>query len=275
MKKPDFLIIGTQKGGTTWLEHNLSEHPDVYTPKQQIHFFDRNYEKGNQWYFDFFKDQSENKVCGEKTTEYFDTNTMDIVPERIKAVLPNVKLIVILRDPVDRAVSALRHMVNSGLVAIPKNFESDLLQEIELDTASEFGCVERGLYARQLEAYLKYFTDDQILVLILEEDIKLDPNACWKKTCDFLGLTHIPALTLNKPVNVLRLSKVSIFLSRVLIGIPFSRSVVRRIDRVLKLPKWSPVVSQETRCKLFEFYREENERLFKLIGRNVPSWGRK
>ena len=113
MKLPDFLGIGTQKGGTTYLHSLLSEHPQAFLaiPKE-LHFFSLHYQKGLAWYRDFFKSAADDKSCGEITPYYM---FHPLAFKRIHKHLPDVKLIVLLRDPVERAISQFFHSRRLGL----------------------------------------------------------------------------------------------------------------------------------------------------------------
>ena len=104
MNLPDFICIGVQRAGTTWLYECLKEHPEIFVPEtKELHFFNDNYEKGMTFYSDFFNDANSTKqVIGELTPNYYHDFT---ALERISQSLPNVKIIFILREPVARAYS--------------------------------------------------------------------------------------------------------------------------------------------------------------------------
>ena len=104
MNLPDFICIGVQRAGTTWLYECLKEHPEVFVPEtKELHFFNDNYEKGIEFYSNFFEAADPaNQVIGELTPNYYhDENAL----KRIYDVLPNVKIILVLREPVSRAYS--------------------------------------------------------------------------------------------------------------------------------------------------------------------------
>jgi hypothetical protein len=106
---PDFIIIGTQKGGTTFLFKLLSNHPYVRLPfRKEIEYFDIHFEKGINWYRSQFPIRKSNIITGESTPHYM---SHPHVPKRIVEVIPHVKLIVILINPVDRAYSHYQHNV--------------------------------------------------------------------------------------------------------------------------------------------------------------------
>lgn len=102
---PNFLIVGAARAGTTSLYYYLKQHPDVFmSPKKEIDFFDvdKNFEKGLDWYERYFEGYTGQKAIGEASPLYM---YLEKVPKRIAKVIPDVKLIFILRNPVDRAYS--------------------------------------------------------------------------------------------------------------------------------------------------------------------------
>ena len=128
MVLPTFIICGTQRGGTTTLYHYLKEHPQIcMSEKKEVHYFDLNYHKSLQWYESHFKDCQNKKVktIGEASPFYM---YLREVPERIDETLPDVKLIFILRNPVDRAYSHYWHEVKLGVEYLP--FEEAIKREI-------------------------------------------------------------------------------------------------------------------------------------------------
>ena len=270
---PDFLIIGTQKAGTTWLMRKLAEHPKVFMASRQVHFFDREYKRGSTWYRRQFSAAKNCQIVGEKTTEYFDTATMEVVPRRIAELSPSCKMIVILRNPVERAWSAMVHHVNAGLIPLPSD-----ANEAVLDVGSgirepaNFRFVERGFYAKQLEAFYACFNPSQMLVLVFEDDIVANPELGWSKVCHFLD---IPVTTLSearRAENQVRLSALGCRMAYVVRQIPKARSLLRRVDRVIGKKPWMPQMCPETRRSLEEIYAQSNRELYDLLGEEIPSW---
>ena len=108
MSKPDFIIIGAAKSGTTTLYQYLCRHPQIYmsTPKEPDFFsLDMNYHKGIEWYESLFDGAKPEQICGEASTTYSRWHQHPKAAERISQYLPKVKLIYIMRHPVDRAYS--------------------------------------------------------------------------------------------------------------------------------------------------------------------------
>ncbi|MCS3937073.1 hypothetical protein GGP80_003081 [Salinibacter ruber] len=209
MAFPDFLIIGAQKAGTSWLCAKLREHPDLYLPpSEEVHFFDRpqNFKRGARWYASVFNQAPGQVLVGEKTPDYFwpavaEEHLPKKAPHRIYELLPDAKLIVSLRDPVRRAVSAVRHHLGHGNLSPLKNLDDLLLEALEKKSEDPFGIVEMGHYDDHLESYYDHFDSEQILVLLFEEDIVDYPEQGLRKVHRFLDVPHSIPAGLNEKVN--------------------------------------------------------------------------
>lgn len=195
---PDFLIVGAAKAGTTSLHAYLSEHPAVGSPiRKEIHYFDLNLHRGDGWYRSHFPADG-TAITGESTPYYL---FHPLVPERVAATLPEVRVIVLLRDPIDRAFSQHNHEVASGHESLP--FEQALEREAERlageverlradpDHRSfahqHFSYQARGRYAEQLERWFTHLDRDRFLI-IRSEDLFADPAAELAAAQRFLGL---------------------------------------------------------------------------------------
>lgn len=272
MRRPDFIVVGTQKAGTTWLRKNLYRHPNIAGSERQIHYFDRDYDKGLAWYCAHFDGLPETAVVGEKSTEYFDTATAATVSKRIAHVCPAAKIIVVLREPVGRAFSALQHTVTMGLEPLPDDPDALLFEDRDRAAGTGFRYIERGFYARQIDDYLHHIPRERLLVLIFEEDIIADPQQGLRRTFEFLGVDPDAVQADPKPVNARRLSRTGIRLMNIFARVPYARSLIWRIDTRLPLGRWRPKFSQATRDQLKAIYAPENEALFARLGRRIGSW---
>jgi hypothetical protein len=255
---PDYLVIGSQRCGTSSLYRYLLEHPAALQalPKE-VHFFDRNenYCRGEAWYKSHFPTAASQAVVqrrtgvrpatGETTPNYL---FHPRVPRRVADMLPDVKLIALLRNPVDRAHSSYWHRVAQGFEPL-RTFEEALEAEAErtrgeldrmaadesYDSVSlrRYAYVSNGLYADQLERWLRYFPPERLLI-IRSEDLFEDAAATVRTVCRFLGLPEL-RLRRYKVYNTLT----------------------------------SRTLDPATRRRLAEFYRPHNQRLYELIGRNL------
>jgi hypothetical protein len=158
---PNFLLIGVKKAATTWLAQCIGEHPNVFmADKKEIYFFTYHYEKGLAWYEDHFDGWSGQAIVGEATPGYIHNPD---APQRIKAILGDqVKLIVILRHPVDRAYSAFGQFMRQGRISPDSDFQTAL--EHGLLNLHRYGC-----YFADLKRYLALFPGENLFILIYEE----------------------------------------------------------------------------------------------------------
>lgn len=251
---PDFLIIGAQKCGTTSLYNYLIEHPWVApSVTKEVHFFDHAFARGLAWYrrqFPSFPEKCyarivlrQGFVTGEASPYYI---FHPHAPRRVWVTLPDVKLIVLLRNPVDRAFSHYQHSVRSGKEslsfeeAIEKEGER-LNGELEKMLADEhyrsmphqaYSYLSRGVYIDQLKTWLSLFPAEQILILNSEE-LYASPAAVYRQTLEFLGL---PAYELQE---------------------------YRKYDH----GGYRVKMDSATRQRLVAYFRPYNQRLYEFLGK--------
>ncbi len=194
---PDFLILGAQKAGTTALYAYLRWHPEITGPSfKEVSFFDRHHAHGERWYRAHMPARRRSLV-GEASPSYL---FHPLAPERVASMLPDVRLIALLRNPVDRAFSHYQHEVALGRE--PLSFEDAIDREEErmrgevermLREPSYFShawwnhtYVARGRYAEQLERWFARFPRERLLVLFTEE-LAGDTAGTYRRVLDFLG----------------------------------------------------------------------------------------
>lgn len=195
---PNFIIIGAQKSGSTSLFKYLRQHRRIIgsVPKE-IFYFNEHYAKGPLWYRRHFpKHQFLMKIqaiTGEATTMYL---CSEDAPARVAALLPDVKLIAVLREPAARAISHYKHRCHTGRETRPIDavFSKDTIARWSRgDSLSEADTIyfDRGLYARQLKCWLQYFSREQLLV-VQAEKMFAEPAATVAKVQAFLGVDLVP-----------------------------------------------------------------------------------
>lgn len=195
---PNFLILGAQKAGTTALYAYLRWHPQVTGPSfKEVSFFDRHYARGERWYRAHFPARRRPAI-GEASPSYL---LHPLAPERVAALLPDARLIVLLRNPIDRAFSHYQHEVALGRE--PLSFEDAVAAEDErlrgevermlADPAYfshawwNYTYVARGRYAEQIERWYAAFPRERLLVLFTEE-LAGEPGATYRRVLEFLGI---------------------------------------------------------------------------------------
>lgn len=174
---PDFIGIGAQRTGTSWIYACLYEHPQICMPQKEIGFFsrDRHWSRGFEWYEQIFAECPASAIAGEFSTSYLtDTHASDRISDRY----PGARLIVSLRHPADRAYSSYLNDIVAGVVTPATGFR----QALELHP--EY--LEGGRYARHLHRYLERFPRDQLLVSIFD-DTRRDPLAAIQEIYSFVG----------------------------------------------------------------------------------------
>ncbi|PSP35493.1 MAG: sulfotransferase [Cyanobacteria bacterium QS_8_48_54] len=216
---PDFIIIGAQKSGTSSLHYYLTQHPQILPAyKKEIHFFDGgltpgvdNFEKGQAWYrahFPLKKNISDHQKTFEASPLYI---FHPIAPKRIFDLVPKVKIIAVLRNPTERAISHyfIQQRGNTEPLSIYEALQEEekrlepVIKEKDYknDIFRRHSYKSRGLYKYQLERYLNYFSWQQILV-INSEIFFAKPDKTLKRVFDFVGVdTEFNVQNLN-PRNV-------------------------------------------------------------------------
>jgi hypothetical protein len=216
---PDFLIIGVQKGGTTSLYRYLNEHPNIGGANiKEVDYFGKYYRRGLSWYRAQFPTLyrkrytrdilKENYILGEASPNYF---FQPHVPERVARVLPQAKLIVLLRNPVERAYSHYRHNATRGFehasfAEAVASEEQRIQAEREKALRDEWyysttymrqSYLAKGIYVDQLKHWLEFFPREQVLVL-KSEDLYEEPERIYKQTLAFLAVPPLVPESLQK-----------------------------------------------------------------------------
>ncbi|MEO7060125.1 MAG: sulfotransferase [Lapillicoccus sp.] len=179
MPLPNFLYIGPDKAGSSWLHEALIVHPEVYlSPAKDLYYFDRYYSRGHDWYGAQFKDAgSRHTVVGEICQDYLAS------PEaatRIAETLPDVKLMVTVRDPVDRAFSSWLYARRFGIMST--SFAESLRTVPEL--------LDHSRYGEQLRRYRELFPAEQVHVAVFD-DLGKDPQIFLDDVTAFLGISRM------------------------------------------------------------------------------------
>ncbi len=195
--KPDFLIIGTQRGGTTSLYNYLTQHPHFKPPLlKEIHYFDLQPQRSLGWYLAHFPlpNPSQPFITAEASPYYL---FHPGVPPRVADTLPNVKLVVLLREPIARAYSQFHHATKLGFES--RDFETVIHEEMHQIKTNrhhsiadpiahrERSYLARGLYADQLMRWLEHFPPEQLLIC-LSESLFENPLQNFNQIADFVGL---------------------------------------------------------------------------------------
>ncbi|MHA6297928.1 sulfotransferase family protein [Devosia sp. CAU 1758] len=190
---PRFIYIGAPRSASTWLFRVLQEHPDVYIPPmKEIGYFSRYYERGARWYEQQFSGASVNAITGDMTTSYLHhPHAVD----RIFADAYGAKVIVSLRNPIERDYSAYLHNLRNGKA------QGSFFEELQSPTSEHYGwIVQAGQYATTIKK-LRQFPPETILPIIFD-DIKKSPADVASSVFSFLEIRNLEiGDTLTKKVN--------------------------------------------------------------------------
>lgn len=266
---PDFLIVGGMRSGTTALARWLGAHPEVYvSPRKEVHFFDLNYERGVDWYAAHFADAGDAKAAGEATPAYM---YREDVPSRIAALLPAVRLLAVLRDPVDRAWS--HYWMNREKRRERLSFEDALAAEPDRLATSptpwRFAYVDRGRYVVQLRRLAELFPPEQFHVFLFD-DLRAQPQPTFAAVARFLGVddTVLPP-EVGRQANAYRRIRSGLVADATRRWPPKLRDAVGRLNtQIATYPEMAP----ETRAALRRQFAPWNAELAAWLGRDLSAW---
>ena len=289
----DFIGIGAAKSATYWIFQCLRSHPEIcFSSRKELHFFDTpyNYNKGFKYYYSFFTHCPKNKIKGEFTPGYLSSPK---APNLIYASFPNVKIIACLRNPIEKIFSHYRSQIQKNRrFGIYKTFEDAIRRNRDLR--------EQGFYYKQLKRYYDIFPKENILITFYN-DLKKNPRGFIKKIFLFLQVKNIDFIPpiLNKKFNptknykmkhkipfinlflykikdkIKRESSLENFIKKITFNKPLEKILVFNKSRGLYTKKgaiYTPPIKESTRKYLNRIYREDIEKLEKLLNKNLNHW---
>ncbi len=273
---PNFLIVGAMKAGTSSFADLLNQHPDVYIPHKELHFFSSRFENGDpprEDYERLFPDWTNERWIGEKTPTYsYQVQT----PARIASWLPDVKLVWLFREPVARSYSHYQFFHTLGKEW--RSFKQALAREKQGKTRDfTMRYVDRSIYVTQVERYLNYFPKEQMLFLLFEEFITqhqktlqktaaffdIDPLLFSQEAPPHENKTRLPASPLVQWVNY------SLFKRK---GWRI-RQAVTTLNRRFGPEKYPPL-DPELRAELSQYFQPYNQQLAAVTGLNLSIWAK-
>lgn len=264
--RPNFLVIGAARSGTTWIAKNLSEHPEVFLPQtKEVHFFDAQYEKGLPFYESFFTDLGKAHAIGEATPAYLHN---EAAAGRIKQHLPDVKMIACLRNPVDRVYSRYWNARGRFAKNLNLSFEEKLKQKPEF--------IAEGFYADHLKRFFALFPREQFLILFYEQ-LSLDPLGFMRRIHHFIGVDEtFHSEQLQRRINAAATQRLAVQ-SRTSYWVTkgFEKLGMHWLAGTLESRNAStiPPMASATRRWLTEtVYAEKVQELEALLGESLSSW---
>lgn len=294
---PDFLIIGAQKCGTTWLWDMLKQHPGIDLPhKKEPHYFSTSeyYNKGKEWYYSHFADLNSSKVAGEASTSYLYDNvtysfnpahdleynhSLPSIPELITNELPDIKIFILLRDPVKRAISAYKHNISMGFISPLSGLKKMATKRPKMRI------LELGYYARYVRLWKKFVPPERMRIYIFEQDVAKSPEKTVSNAYSFLNLsTNFKPNDAEKP-RLKSMGWTSLFLNYYTGKISnlnnFAGKILYKIiHKIMLFPFWenldnflNPFFISERDIDFLRLqYLPEKGELEGLLGRNLDCW---
>lgn len=281
---PNFLIVGAQKSGTTSLKLYLDQHPEIYLYPNELHYFTYLHDKTSHHYLEeeaycaLFPDSGKYRAVGEKSPSYLYSQE---APGRIKKYNPGMRVIALLRNPVERAYSNFLHTVQRGT---EPNRDFDEVIKLEEERIQQgwdflFHYLSKGCYFEQVSRYFGQFPVSQIRIYLFE-DLKTAPEKTTKEIFRFLGVDD--AFTPNTAAkhNTSKIAKsewvgkaFKIFQSKNALTNATKKILPYRLRESIKgLLYFKPEISREAQEYLLAYYREDILRLQELIGRDLSAW---
>ena len=273
MTLPNFVIAGVQKAGTSTLAATLRTHRNIFMARpKELHFFDRHFDRGLEWYAEQFPVKRMHKVVGEATPSYLFEPS---IRERMHQTLPEARIIVSLREPVSRAYSHYWHQRRKGNEHT-ESFEEALEREAERRAAEDVrlrvrhAYLARGFYLEQLQALTDLYGRDRVHVLLFE-DLLEDRIPTLRRILGFLGLDEDDAETMPERWNNRNRFQPD--------ATGAATDTARSSDGSEDEPAATtgsayPRIDPGTAARLHELYREPNRRLGEWLSRDLSHWDR-
>ncbi len=260
--QPDFLIIGAAKAATTWLQRCLQAQPSVFMPDPELHYFSREYHRGAGWFNSFFAKAPKGAMIGEKSNSYFDQ------PEamrRIKEHVPDAKLILQLRNPIERAYSDYCMLYRRG--------EVDAKIEHHFKPGERF--LEGGRYGHHLAHIDDLFPAEQLLLLVYDDVLK-QPTEHLARVRDFLALEALTPI--ETKVKDKKEAVVPPPMRRALKSLkpaiaPYRNQTwfKKARDLIAKEPDY-PALTPDLHARLRDYYVDDIKTLGRRLGRDLTPW---
>jgi len=271
--RPNFVFIGPDKSGSSWMHEILRQHPACFVPpSKDIYFFDRYYHRGMTWYLDHFREAgAQHRAVGELSHDYLFSAQ---AAARIRDNLPEVKLLTSLRQPIERSFSQYLFMMRNGVTKAPFEEALTLFPSI----------LGNSFYGRHLTPYFERFPRDQIKVMFFER-LEEDPRRFAREMFAFLDLPMIDTLPFetkvlaaSRPRNetMARMTHQIAVLAR---NLGFGRLVGRLKQGWLRsllyrpyTPEERPRVAPETRARLGALFEPDIRQLEAMLGADLGAW---
>ncbi|MGH6747077.1 sulfotransferase family protein [Novosphingobium sp. PhB57] len=267
---PGFIVIGAVKAATTWIQARLQDNPAIFMPDAEPHYFSSEFDRGEDWYRGFFANRpAQAQVIGEKSADYL---AHPLAAHRIARALPQARLVLQLRNPVERAYSDYKMFYRRGTLKGPPE---EYLRSMD-NPYPRF--LEDGLYARHLARWYDLFPREQILIY-LYDDVTVQPERIVEAVSEHIGVSPVyrPEAARERANNSraailpLPLRKALAPLKdtvRPLRGTPVFENVRSLLAREMTYPPLAPGLREQLR----DFYARDVETLEAICGLDLSRW---
>ncbi len=269
LKDIDFIIIGAAKSATTWLQTQLQSDPAVYMPDPELHYFSREYDRGQDWYLSHFTEEPLGRTVGEKSNSYL------YVPEaadRLHRDLPQVKLIAQLRNPVERAYSSYCMLFRRGEVG------ADIESHLDPSVSENMQILGSGNFASHLEPFIELYGRGRLLILFFE-GVMDDPQTQMSRVRTHLGLPPHPLAPEGR--EKVKDKSASLVPTQMRKRLAWMKPIVRPLRGTAPFEAARGLIARKTeypqftgelRKRLNEYYGPSIETLEQISGQSLSHW---
>jgi hypothetical protein len=258
-RQPDFVIVGATKSATTWLQRNLQQHSAVFMPGTETHYFSWYFERGPAWYGAFFAPAAAHQIVGEKSTSYLDHPE---AAQRLREALPEVRLILQLRNPIERVWAHYRTEFRRGEVS------ADVDLHLRAGGADGERLRAGGLYFRHVSRFFELFPSEQLCVT-LYDDLDREPASVLNRIRAHVGLAGVAAPAIE-PIG--DAGEAGPAPAGGLIKPVGDGARRRRTGSARARSTRYPELSDAIRNGLRSYYEDDVRALSQLLGRDLSSW---
>ena len=261
-RQPDFVIVGATKSATTWLQRNLQQHSAVFMPGTETHYFSWYHERGAAWYGAFFAPAAAHQIVGEKSTSYLDHPEAAL---RLREALPEVRVIIQLRNPIERVWAHYGTGLRRGEVS------ADGDRHVRADGPDGERLRAGGLYFHHVSRFFDLFPREQLCVT-LYDDLDREPASVLSRIRAHVGLVTAAAPAIE-PVGDAGEPRVPQAAPRTPAeGLASEEDTRRRTGSARARPGRYPELSDAIRDGLCSYYEDDVRALSQLLGRDLSSW---
>lgn len=277
---PNFICLGAPRAGTTWLHEWLSQHPGVFVPQKEIHFFikihgrDFYEEKGVSWYWRLFESAKPNQATGDIAAGYLRSSK---ARDRIKVTAPDARMIIMIRNPVERIWSDYQYRLAN------RSFDGSF--DEFLKNKKGIRALKDGCYAEQINLWMSVFKKERFHFVVLD-DVELDRQYEISKICRFIGVGDFVPVDSARRVNEAKKVRsrwlAVIYNKTAQFAMKYDLNFLRSLFRKLGLKHFYGIVnkaqtkkSEMTKAQrdfLNSYYRKDIEELEILLGRDLSRW---